>query len=114
MDNIQEMNIDVEKDRVASMNPLCVVGINKLIWKADRSFKEVGGYTTEELEQAPITSFLHPRDVLGFEKELKKLNGGKASFEITCRLRKKDGKFVKQHWLVKKGLGEKSDRKSVV
>ena len=78
--------------------PMCIVGVDGYIKRANAAFEQTYGYPEAKLLGRPHLEFFHPDDAatsIGFISQLRK---GEPVFDIETRIRRPDGSIRQLLW----------------
>lgn len=100
---LQEKEIDGFLN--VNLDMLCVSDVDANFHKVNKKFKEVLGYTSEELEGQNYLTFIHEEDIAATLEVIKDLSNDKKVSGFVNRYRCKDGFYKYIEWQAKKGVG---------
>src|SRR6056297_229192 len=84
-----------------SLDLMCVIDENKNIIEANESFREILGYSCEEIKGIKVYKLVHKDDVEKTIKELETLKISKKPTNYINRYLKKDGTYCNLEWRIK-------------
>jgi PAS domain S-box-containing protein len=93
---IAEGNID--RFFTLSLDLLCISGMDGFFKRLSPSFREVLGYSLEELYRTPVVDFIHPEDIKSTVEQIARQAGGQTVLAFENRFRCKDGSFRVFSW----------------
>ncbi len=88
----------LEKFFSCSLDMLAIANHDGYFTRVNPSFEEVFGYTTQELLASPLSSFVHPEDVVKTNNETQSLKDGNPTMAFQNRWRCKDGRYKWIAW----------------
>ncbi|HEX8552510.1 MAG TPA: PAS domain S-box protein [Abditibacteriaceae bacterium] len=99
-DITERRRTEQERDRffTMSLDLLCIADLSGNFKRCNPAFREVLGYSTEEMLSTPYLNFVHPDDVDETRAVMQQLSSGGAVTEFVNRYRCKDGSWRWIEW----------------
>lgn len=87
--------VEDELERFFNITPslLCVAGFDGYFKRLNPSFRQILGFTNEELQAEPFINFVHPEDRAATIAEVESVIQGKTTIAFENRYRTKDGSY---------------------
>ncbi|MFZ5480196.1 MAG: PAS domain S-box protein [Myxococcota bacterium] len=81
-----------------SLDLLCIAGTDGYFRRVNPRFREVLGYTDEEILSRPFLELVHPDDVDATNAEVARIAAGARTIQFENRYRRRDGTWCRLSW----------------
>jgi PAS domain S-box-containing protein len=97
---IERRRTEEERDRffTASMDMLCICGLDGFFRRVNPAFEKILGWTAEELLAKPFDAIIHPDDRAAVIEEMQHLASGAPTSNFEIRFLCKDGAYRLTSW----------------
>lgn len=95
---IQKTEKELDRFFSISMDLLCIASIQGRFIRINESWKEVLGYTSDDLKGQLVLDFIHPEDLASTREILSLLESGREVRNFVNRYRAKDGTYQYLEW----------------
>lgn len=81
-----------------SQDLICVLRFDGKFTRTNKTFKDILGYTKEELSEKPMMDYIHPEDVAPTLEEIQALVAGKPTSQFRHRIKNNSGQYLTFSW----------------
>jgi PAS domain S-box-containing protein len=81
-----------------SLDLFCIAHVNGSLRRMNANYRQLLGYSTEELLARPFFDHIHPEDLPSVRVQVQRLAEGEAVIDFRCRLRDSSGKDYWTEW----------------
>jgi len=108
VDELEKAHADIDHFFALSPEMLCIADMQGRFLRVNDAWREVLGWTAEELTTRPYAEFIHPDDLKATTAESSQLSDGRVTHQFENRYRCKDGSYRLLSWkaapIVARGL----------